>query len=75
METKTTVALFVIAIAAFGLIAASIILDSHDASAKKSCASVKYSHCKGTKGYYTTNGHHHCFENVDKNCKKSTKIR
>ncbi|MER5175151.1 MAG: hypothetical protein ABJB76_05755 [Candidatus Nitrosocosmicus sp.] len=58
MELKTTIALFVIAIAAFGMIAASTITDSHEASAKE----CNPHGCKGTHGYYTENGHHHCYK-------------
>lgn len=57
-----------IAIIALGIIAASTLAGTDNASAKKSCASQKYSHCKGTKGYYTQNGHHHCFEGESKDC-------
>lgn len=62
MEFKTTVVLFVIAITAIGMIATSTFVVSHEASAKKSCESKKYSHCKGDKGWYTKKGHHHCFK-------------
>ncbi len=70
MESKITIALFVIAITAFGMMAASTIVDSHEAHAKNSCASQNFSHCQGDKGFYTENGHHHCFQNVDKGCYK-----
>jgi hypothetical protein len=57
-----------IAIIAFGIIAAATLAGADDASAKKSCESQKWSHCKGDKGYYTKKGHHHCYKNLDKGC-------
>ena len=44
---------------AFGIISATTIAGTNDASAKKLCESKKWSHCKGDKGYYTKKGHHH----------------
>jgi hypothetical protein len=58
-----------IAIIAFGIIAAATIASPDDASAK-SCKAKKYSHCHGTKGYYTKHGHHHCFKGESKDCYK-----
>jgi hypothetical protein len=40
-------------------------------------AHAKYcnpSGCKGTKGYYTENGHHHCFEG-SKDCRASSYVK
>ncbi len=61
MNSKTTIALFVIAITAIGMITAVSIMGSEDAFAKKG-KSCSHHGCKGTKGYYTTKGHHHCFK-------------
>ncbi len=57
-----------VAIIALGIIAAATLAGADDASAKKSCAAKKWSHCKGTKGYYTKHGHHHCFKGESKDC-------
>ena len=62
MNSKQSISLMAIAIIAFGIVVATTLTGAYDASAKKSCASKKWSHCKGTKGYYTKNGHHHCFK-------------
>ena len=69
MNSKQSLSLMAIAIIAFGIIAAATIANPDDASAK-SCKSKGYSHCKGTKGYYTKNGHHHCFKGESKDCYK-----
>lgn len=58
MNTKTTIAIFAIITAAFGIIAATSIIGSEDAFAKF----CNPSGCKGDRGYYTVSGHHHCFE-------------
>jgi len=68
MESKTTLSIMAVAIIAFGLVAATTFASPDDASAQKSCKSKKFSHCKGTKGYYNKNGHHHCFEGESKDC-------
>jgi hypothetical protein len=59
-----------LAIIAFGVVAATTLASPNDASAKQSCESKKFSHCKGDKGYYTEKGHHHCFKDLDKGCEK-----
>ncbi len=58
MNTKPTIAIFAIVIAAFGIIAATSIMGSEDAFAK----TCNPSGCKGDRGYYTSEGHHHCYE-------------
>ena len=69
MDSKTTLSIMAVAIIAFGLVAATTFASPDDASAKKSCAAKKYSHCKGDKGYYTEKGHHHCYKE-EKGCEK-----
>jgi hypothetical protein len=71
MDSKITLTIVVISLVAFGLIAAATFAGTDEASAKKSCKSKKWSHCKGDKGYYTVNGHHHCYESEGSYCKKS----
>ena len=70
MNSKQSISLMAIAIIAFGIIAAATISGADDASAQKSCKAKKYSHCHGTKGYYTKHGHHHCFKGESKDCYK-----
>ena len=53
MNSKVTIALFVIAITAFGMISAASILGSEDAFAKGGKGCGKHHNCVGTKGYYT----------------------
>jgi hypothetical protein len=43
----------------FGIVAATTIAGTDDASAKKLCESKKWSHCKRDKGYYTKKGYPH----------------
>ena len=64
MNKQTTIALFAIVITAFGIIAATSIMGSEDAFAQE----CNPHGCKGTKGYYTSQGHH-CFDGSD-NCHK-----
>ncbi|HXS59719.1 MAG TPA: hypothetical protein VN703_02785 [Candidatus Sulfopaludibacter sp.] len=59
MNKNTTIAIFAIVISAFGIITATSIMGSEDSFAQKDCPQHG---CKGDKGYYTTSGHHHCFE-------------
>ena len=68
MNSKQTITIMAIAMIAFGMIAATTFASPDDASAQKSCAAKKYSHCKGDHHYYTIKGHHHCFKN-EKGCK------
>ncbi len=64
MDFKTTTAIFAIVITAFGIIAATSIIGSDDAFAKKGHHGkfCNPSGCKGDKGWYTKKGHHHCFK-------------
>ena len=51
--------------------ALSAVQGAQEVDAKqKSCASQKFSHCKGTPHYYIKGTHHHCVKGVDKNCYK-----
>jgi hypothetical protein len=68
MNSKQSLSLMAIAIIAFGMIAATTFASPDDASAQKSCKSKKWSHCKGTRGYYTIHGHHHCYKGESKDC-------
>lgn len=70
MNSKQTISLMAIAVVAVIMIGATIITSPGDASAQKSCAAKKFSHCKGTKGWYTVHGHHHCFKG-NKGCKNT----
>jgi hypothetical protein len=70
MDSKIIYSIMALAIVAFGLAAATIFASPDDASAKQSCESKKWSNCKGDKGYYTEKGHHHCYKDLDKQCKK-----
>jgi hypothetical protein len=54
------------------MIAATTIAGSDEASAKKSCAAKKWSHCNGDKGLYTKKGHRHCFK-AEKGCVNTKK--
>jgi hypothetical protein len=67
MNKQTTIALFAIVITAFGIIAATSIIGSENTFAQKDCPQHG---CKGDKGYYTTSGHHHCFDGSS-GCKRS----
>jgi hypothetical protein len=59
MNSKTTISIMVMAITAFAMVAMPIILETDHAFAYKKCNPHG---CKGTKGYYTVKGHHHCYE-------------
>jgi len=69
MNSKISFSIMAVAVIAFGLISATTFASPDDASAK-SCASKKWSHCKGDKGFYTEKGHHHCYKDGDKDCHK-----
>jgi hypothetical protein len=56
----------------FGIISATTIAGSDEASARKSYQSKKWSHCKGDKGWHIRKGHHHCF-NGEKGCVNTKK--
>jgi hypothetical protein len=63
MDSKISGTVVVVAMVAFGIVAATTtIAGTDDASAKKLCESKKWSHCKGDKEYYTKKGYHHCFK-------------
>ncbi|MDQ6723955.1 MAG: hypothetical protein M3Z01_06800 [Thermoproteota archaeon] len=63
MELKTTVTLMVMVVAALAMIVAPAIIGSDDAFAKKGHGKSCNPHgCKGTHGYYTEKGHHHCYK-------------
>ena len=62
MNSKQTITIMVIAMIAFGMITATTIASPDDASAQKSCAAKKWSHCKGDHHWYTKKGHHYCFK-------------
>jgi hypothetical protein len=67
MNIKTSIAIFAIVITAFGIIAATSIMGSEDAFAKKGHHG-KWCNphgCKGTKGFYTERGHHHCWKGTE----------
>ncbi|MGN6709840.1 MAG: hypothetical protein ACTHKF_10900 [Candidatus Nitrosocosmicus sp.] len=68
MNSKQSIAITAIAVIAFLMIGATTFASPDDALAKKSCAKKKWSHCKGTKGWYTKHGHHHCFKGESKDC-------
>jgi hypothetical protein len=64
MNIKTSIAIFAIVITAFGIIAATSIIGSEDAFANKGHHHGKWCNphgCKGSKGFYTERGHHHCW--------------
>ena len=46
MDSKTTLSIMAVAIIVFGLVAASTFASPDDASAQKSCAAKKWSHCE-----------------------------
>lgn len=69
MNSKQSLAIMAIAVIAFVMIGATTIAGPDDASAKKSCASKKWSNCKGDHHWYTIHGHHHCFKGESKDCK------
>ena len=58
MNPKINISLIVMAVSAFALIAMPTILETDHAFAKD----CPQHGCKGTKGYYTKHGHHHCYE-------------
>lgn len=66
MNSKTTIAIMVMAITAFAMIAMPIFLTTDHAFAKK----CDPHGCKGTHGYYTEKGHHHCYKG-SKGCTKT----
>ena len=68
MNSKQSLSMLAIAIVAFIMIGATTIASPDDASAQKSCKAKKWSHCKGTKGWYTIHGHHHCYKGESKDC-------
>ena len=68
MNSKQSLSLMAIAIIAFVMIGATTIASPDDASAQKSCAAKKWSHCKGDHHWYTKHGHHHCYKG-EKDCK------
>jgi hypothetical protein len=66
MNSKTTISIMVMAVTAFAMIAMPIILETGNAFAKD----CPQHGCKGTKGYYTEKGHHHCYKGT-KDCVNS----
>lgn len=66
-QKKLAITTTVIALLVISLSASFILTD--EVFAKKSCESKSWSHCKGTKGWYTEKGHHHCFKG-NKGCVK-----
>ena len=58
MNSKTNISIVVMAVSAFALIAMPTILETDHAFAKD----CPQHGCKGTHGYYTVKGHHHCYK-------------
>ena len=58
MESKTTITVMALAIIAIGMMSAFTIFGAEDALGK----SCPQHGCKGTHGYYTIKGHHHCYK-------------
>ena len=66
MNSKTTIAIVVMTVTAFAMIAMPIVLENDHAFAKD----CPQHGCKGTHGYYTVKGHHHCYKGSS-GCKKT----
>jgi hypothetical protein len=62
MNSKQSLTIMAFAVVAFVMIGAATFASPDDASAQKSCAAKKYSHCKGDHHWYTKKGHHHCYK-------------
>lgn len=59
--------LFLITVLITTVASMTILSEVGFADAKKSCATKKWSSCKGTKGWYTHHGNHHCYKG-EKDC-------
>jgi len=61
MNSKTSITVIAFVLMAFGIMTATSIIESQDAFAKF----CDPHGCKGTKGYYTEVGHHHCWKGTE----------
>lgn len=68
-NNSKSVRLFLITVLITSMTATTILSNMNITAvhAQKSCEEKKWSDCKGTKGWYTHHGNHHCFKG-EKDC-------